>query len=124
MTAAGIVTTATMTSTTAVRSNVSVTMNPLAPRTPVKVASVGISTSTTMLRASDQDRASRVIRAPAITTGSEHASAHPTICQKSFAGIVIPAAGPGPQVAPTPHGLDAMAVAEFRAETFDVHRDR
>ncbi len=40
-------------------------MNPLAPSTPVNVASVGISTSATMLTASDHDRASRMMIAPA-----------------------------------------------------------
>ena len=89
MTAAGIVTIDTMTSTTAVRSNVSVTMNPLAPSTPVNVAIVGISTSATMLTASDHDRASRMISAPASTTGTEQASAHPTISQKSVAGTTV-----------------------------------
>src|ERR1700742_2842041 len=87
MTAAGIVTTDTITNTTPVRSNVSVIMKPLAPSTPVNVAIVGISTSATMLTASDHDRASRMIMAPARTTGTEQASAHPTISQKSFDGI-------------------------------------
>ncbi len=86
MTAAGIVTIDTITSTTAMLSNVSVIMNPLAPITPVNVAIVGISTSATMLTASDHDRASRMISAPASTTGTEQASAHPTISQKSVAG--------------------------------------
>src|SRR5689334_9842701 len=83
MTAAGIVTTDTMTRTTAIRSNVWVIMNPLAPSTPVNVASVGINTSATMLTASDHDRASRMLIAPASTTGTEQASAHAAISHKS-----------------------------------------
>src|SRR3954462_8649074 len=116
MTAAGIVTTDTITNTTAVRSNVSVIMNPLAPSTPVNVASVGISTSATMLTASDHDRASRMMIAPASTTGTEQASAHPTISQKSFAGTGTP-----PQVAAAPHRLHAVMVAELGPQPLDVH---
>ena len=91
MMAAGIVTIETMTSTTAVRSNVSVIMNPLAPSTPVNVAIVGISTSATMLTASDHDRASRMMSAPATTTGTEQASAHPTISQNQSSAFVCSA---------------------------------
>ncbi len=76
-------------------------MKPLAPSTPVKVAKTGISTSATMLTASDHDRASRMMIAPASTTGTEQASAHPTISQKSspasrllFARALIAAAAP------------------------------
>src|SRR3989337_1466066 len=83
MTAAGIVTTDTISRTTTIRGKVSVIMNPLAPITPVNVASVGISTNATMLTASDQDRASRITTAPATTTGTEQASAMPIICQRS-----------------------------------------
>jgi hypothetical protein len=90
ITAAGIVTIDTMTSTTAVCSNVPVTMKPLAPSTPASVASTGISTSATMLTASDQVRASRMTAAPASTTGTEQASAHPMISQKSAVGIRPP----------------------------------
>ncbi len=64
-------------------------MNPLAPSTPVNVAIVGISTSATMLTASDHDRANRMISAPASTTGTEQASAHPTISQ--IIGGIAPA---------------------------------
>src|SRR5271166_4236557 len=83
MTAVGIVTTATITSTTAVCSNVWVIMNPLAPSTPVNVARVGISTSTTMLTASDHDLASRITSHPASTTGSVQATAKPRISAMS-----------------------------------------
>ena len=76
-----------MTSTSAVRSNVSVIMKPLAPSTPVKVARVGINTSATMLTASDHDRASRMVSAPANTTGIEQASAQPAISHRSVAGM-------------------------------------
>src|SRR5215210_826365 len=72
-----------MISTMAVRSNVSVIMNPLAPSTPVKVANVGISTSATMLTASDHDLASRMMIAPASTTGTEQPSANAAISHKS-----------------------------------------
>src|ERR1700682_2136132 len=106
-----------MTSTTAVRSNVCVIMNPLAPSTPVNVASVGIRTSATMLTASDQDRASRMMIAPASTTGTEQASAPPTISQKSFAGTGAAA----PQVAAAPHRLHPMLVAELGPQPLDVH---
>src|SRR5690349_10286199 len=106
-----------MTSTSAVFSNVSVIMKPLAPSTPVNVASTGISTSATMLTASDHDRASRMTTAPATTTGTEHASAHPTISTRSFGGTVAL-----PQVAATPHRLNALVLAEFGAQALHVHR--
>src|SRR6476620_2545771 len=118
MIAAGIVTIDTMTSTTAVLSNVSVIMNPLAPSTPVNVAMVGINTSATMLTASDQDRANRMMSAPASTTGTEQAKAHPTISQKSVAGTTAP------QVAATPHRLHAVLVAELGPQPLDVHGHR
>src|ERR1700742_4887542 len=101
MIAAGIVTTETMTSTTVNVSNCWDSMNPLAPRTPVKVATVGMSTRTTMLSVTDHDLASRIIVAPIATTGTEHASEMPTISQMSV-GIPILA----PHVATAPHGLD------------------
>src|ERR1700687_6013809 len=110
-----------MTTTSAVRSNVCVIMTPLAPSTPVNVASVGIRTSATMLTASDHDRASRMMIAPASTTGTEQASAHPTISQKSFAGMI---SAPAPQVAATPHRLHAMGVAELGPQPLDVHGHR
>jgi hypothetical protein len=53
----------------------------------VNVAIVGISTSATMLTASDHDRASLMISAPASTTGTEQANDHPTISQSSGGGI-------------------------------------
>src|SRR4029078_426620 len=108
----------TMTSTTAVLSNVSVIMNPLAPSTPVNVAMVGINTSATMLTASDQDRASRRMSAPPSTTGTEQAKAHPTISQKSVAGTTAP------QVAAAPHRLHAVLVAEVGSPSLDVHGHR
>src|SRR4051794_39162279 len=119
MIAAGMVTTATMTSTTAMPSNRGDSMNPLAPNTPVKVATVGIKTSTTMLRVSDQDRASRIKTAPATTTGTEHASAMPAISQLSVAGIPVLT----PHVATTPDGLHPVLVTQFRPEPLDVHGD-
>src|SRR4051812_50164890 len=97
MIAAGIVTMDTMTSTTAVLSNVSVIMKPLAPITPVNVAMVGINTSATMLTASDHDRANRMMSAPASTTGTEQANAHPIIPKKP------PPAPTPPQEPPAPH---------------------
>ena len=72
-------------------------MNPLAPSTPVNVAIVGINTSATMLTASDHDRASRMMSAPASTTGTEQASAHPTISQKSVVGTGIRVSAQAPQ---------------------------
>src|SRR6266850_8168286 len=101
-----MVTTETITSTIAIRSNVSVIMNPLAPSTPVNVANVGISTSATMLTASDHDRASRMMIAPASTTGTEQASAHPAISHKSV-GIAAP------QISAAPHCLHPMMVTEL-----------
>src|SRR3954469_15847238 len=118
MIAAGVVTIDTMTRTTTVLSNVSVIMNPLAPITPVNVAMVGINTSATMLTASDHDRANRMMSAPARTTGTEQANAHPTISQKSVAGTTAP------QVAAAPHRLHAVLVAELRAQPLDVHGHR
>src|SRR3954464_844932 len=118
MIAAGIVTIETMTSTTAVVSNVSVIMKPLAPITPVNVAMVGINTSATMLTANDHDRANRMMSAPARTTGTEQANAHPTISQKSVAGTTAP------QVAAAPHRLHAVLVAELRPQPLDVHGHR
>src|SRR3954471_10288516 len=118
MIAAGIVTIDTMTSTTAVLSNVSVIMKPLAPITPVTVAMVGINTRATMLTASDHDRANRMMSAPASTTGTEQANAHPMISQKSAAGTTAP------QVAAAPHRLHAVLVAELRAQPLDVHGHR
>src|SRR6266576_5060839 len=94
-------------------------MKPLAPSTPVNVASVGISTSATMLTAKDHDRASRMMIAPASTTGTEQASVHPTISQKSFAGTRT-----APQVAAAPHRLHAAMVAELGPQPLDVHGDR
>src|SRR3954471_20915417 len=113
MIAAGIVTIDTMTSTTAVLSNVSVIMKPLAPITPVNVAIVGINTSATMLTASDHDRANLMISAPASTTGTEHARAHPAISQSSCGGITrsaLPATAhrrPTDIRGPTPSAPDA-----------------
>src|SRR6478735_2247828 len=78
-----MVTTETITSTIAVRSNVAVIMKPLAPSTPVNVANTGINTNATMLTANDHDRASLKMIAPASTTGTEHASAHAAISHKS-----------------------------------------
>ena len=69
----------------------------------MNVAIVGISTSATMLTASDQDRASRMMSAPASTTGTEQASAHPTISQKSVAGTYCSTGSRGP----TPSAPDA-----------------
>src|SRR3954453_11496315 len=116
MTAAGIVTTDTITSTTAVRSNVSVIMNPLAPSTPVNVANTGISTNATMLTASDHERASRMTIAPASTTGTEQASAHAAISHRSVGTAT-------PQIPPAPHRLHPMVIAELGPQPFDVHRD-
>src|SRR5690348_9820994 len=109
-----MVTTDTITSTTPVCSKVSVIMNPLAPSTPVNVARVGISTSTTMLSASDQDRANRMMIAPARTTGSEQARAQPMISARFCTGT--------PQVATPPHGLDPVPIPEFGPQPLDVHR--
>ena len=69
-------------------SKVEVIMKPLAPSTPVNVAITGISTSATMLTASDQVRASRITTPPISTTGTEQASAQPTISQKSALPIL------------------------------------
>jgi hypothetical protein len=118
MIAAGMVTTETMTRTMVMPSNRGESMNPLAPNTPVNVATVGISTSTTMLSVRDHDRASRIRMAPAATTGTEHASAMPTISQMSV-GIPLLA----PHVATAPDGLDPMLVAELRPQPLDVHGD-
>src|SRR5882757_3132100 len=117
MTAAGMVTTDTMTSTTMMASNRDVNMNPLAPSTPVKVATVGISTSTTMLTVKDHDRARTIRIAPASTTGSEHANARPMISHRSSAGIRRLA----PHVTAAPHRLHPMLVAELGAQSFHVH---
>src|SRR5277367_5870108 len=105
-----MVTTDTTTSTTAVRSNVSVIMKPLAPSTPVKVARVGISTSATMLTASDHDLASRMASAPDSTTGIEQASAQPAISHRS---VGIRCLSFPPQVAAAPHGLHPAGVAQL-----------
>src|SRR5690242_9289712 len=117
MTAAGKVTTETMTSTTAMRSNVSVIMKPLAPSTPVNVANTGISTSATMLTASDHDRASLMMIAPASTTGTEHASAHAAISQRSVGTVAAP------QISAPPHRLHPMVLAELGPQSFDMHGD-
>src|SRR5215207_734231 len=106
-----------MTSTMAVRSNVSVIMNPLAPSTPVNVASVGISTSATMLTASDHDRASRIMIAPASTTGTEQPSANAAISHKSVGTTA-------PEVPAAPHRLYAVMIAELGPQPLDVHGDR
>src|ERR1700712_3926315 len=119
MIAAGIVTTDTITSTTAMPSELGDSMNPLAPNTPVNVATVGISTSTTMLRVSDHDLANRIRIAPATTTGTEHASARPTISQMSVDGIPLLA----PHVATAPYRLHAVLGAQLRPQPLDVHGD-
>src|SRR3954453_13768780 len=118
ITAAGMVTTDTITSTTAVRSNVSVIMKPLAPSTPVNVANTGISTSATMLTASDHDRANRMMIAPASTTGTEQARAHAAISHRSVG------TGATPQVPAAPNRLHPMVVAELGSQPLDMHRDR
>src|SRR6478752_5296054 len=110
-----MVTTDTITSTTAVFSNVSVIMNPLAPSTPVNVANTGMSTSATMLTASDHDRASRMMIAPASTTGTEQASAHPAISHRSVG------TSRAPQVAATPDRLHPMLIAELGPQPLDMH---
>src|SRR5689334_16803557 len=120
MIAAGTVTSAMMTMTKAVCRNVSVIMKRLAPSTPAIVASVGIKTSTTMLSASDHDRASQITSQPSSTSGSEQPSAQPTISRKSR----HPIGAPCPQVAAAPHGLQPVVLAELRAQPLDVHGDR
>ena len=72
-----------------------------------------------MLTASDHDRASRMMIAPASTTGTEQASAHPTISQKSVAGT-----SRAPQVAAAPHRLHPVLVAELGPQPLDVHGHR
>ncbi len=84
-------------------------MNPLAPSTPVNVATVGMSTSATMLMANDQDRASRIRIAPASTTGNEQANARPMISHRSFVGIRCLA----PHVTPAPHRFHPVRVAKL-----------
>src|SRR5689334_18309270 len=105
-----------MTKSTAIRSNVAVIMKPLAPSTPVKVANTGIKTSTTMLTASDHDRASRMMIAPASTTGTEQASAHAAISHRSVGTAT-------PQIPAAPHRLHPMVISELGPQPLDVHGD-
>src|SRR3954465_665764 len=119
MMAAGMVTTETMTRITVTPSNRLESMKPLAPNTPVNVATVGISTSTTMLSVNDHDRASRISAAPATTTGTEQASAMPAISHMSAVGIPLLA----PHVTAAPHRLHPVVIAELRPQPLDVHGD-
>ena len=102
-----------MSSTTAIVWNVLSAMNRLAPNTPAKVASVGISTSATMLTVIDHERASRMISPPSTTTGTDEASASRAIWVRLFDGTVTAAGFTPPQIAAAPDRLHAMVIAEF-----------
>src|SRR5689334_23813920 len=102
-----------MTKSTAIRSNVAVIMKPLAPSTPENVANTGIKTSATMLTASDHDRASRMMIAPASTTGTEQASANAAISHRSVGTVATP------QIPAAPHCLHSMMLAELGPQSFD-----
>ena len=85
-------------------------MKRLAKNTPASVASVGMRTSATMLKVSDQDRASLMAKPPTSTTGRHPPSASRPSCISSCGVSVAP-----PEVTAAPYGLHAMVVAEFRA---------
>jgi hypothetical protein len=92
-------------------------MKRLAPSTPVIVASVGISTSTTMLSVKDRVRARQITNQPNNTSGSEQPNAQPTISARS------PHCKAPPHVTAAPHRLNPLVLTEFRAQPFDVHSD-